>query len=117
MIKKKLYNGVNILFVILVGSDAPTGLVESTAVFLFTKLKDCEEFTYNEASQLHSTIGPFPNTDGEDAHRTIQSLVKLLPPGVLENVEKLQKLEESEEFGRHIHFSHEPRSLEFAEGR
>ncbi|XP_071801677.1 activating signal cointegrator 1 complex subunit 3-like [Asterias amurensis] len=100
----------------IVGSDAPTGLVESTAVFLFTKLKDCEEFTFNEASQLHSTIGPFPNTDGEDAHRTIQSLVKLLPPGVLENVEKLQKLEESEEFGRHIHFSHEPRSLEFAEG-
>ncbi|XP_022081843.1 activating signal cointegrator 1 complex subunit 3-like [Acanthaster planci] len=98
----------------MVGSDAPMALVESTAVLLFTKLKDGEELTHRRTAELHAAIGPFPSTTGVRAHKAICSLVGLLPLGAGEDLDRLMAGEESEmeEFGQKISFSFTPRNLD-----
>ncbi|XP_038077615.1 activating signal cointegrator 1 complex subunit 3-like [Patiria miniata] len=101
----------------MVSSDAPMALVESTAVFLFTKLKNCNELTHKKSTKLHATIGPFPASLGQQALKSIQSLMGLLSSDAREVLERLIRGAESEqeEFGNHIHFSFEPRNLDIGD--
>ncbi|XP_070568490.1 activating signal cointegrator 1 complex subunit 3-like [Ptychodera flava] len=89
----------------IVGSDASPEAVESTAVFLFLTLKDCERVGHDETLKLRDKLGPFQAKAASEALKIIQGIVRYVPQEVLEKLEKNDELL-SKEFGKNLHFSH-----------
>lgn len=95
-----------------VGSDASVELVESTAVTFFEILHDSDKIGHDETIKLRNAIGPFPAKRMSHVCAAIQSVVKHVPPELLERTFSEENgNKRGAEFGSTIHFSFQQKTL------